>query len=142
MSSSVNKIMLLGNLGGDPEMRYTKGGNPVCNMRVATNSKWKDSKGEWVERTEWHRIVVWGSSAENCNTYLKKGRTVHIEGRMQYREWEDDNSTKRITAEVVADRVTFVSTDESRKGTGQHKKKNEWKNNSRRDQGGDDMPPF
>jgi len=107
--ASVNRVFLLGNLGADPEVRFTSGGRAVANFRIATTDVWTDkNSGQRNERTEWHRIVVWGKQAENCGEFLKKGRSVHIEGRLQTRDWTDNDGNKRYTTEIVADRVTFV----------------------------------
>ncbi len=106
--ASVNKVMLIGNLGRDPELRYTQGGSAVCNFSVATNERWRDKDGNNQERTEWHRIVVWGKQAENCAQYLQKGRTVFIEGRLQTRDWEDREGNKRQTTEINAMTVQFL----------------------------------
>jgi single-strand DNA-binding protein len=106
--ASVNRVTLIGNLGRDPELRYTAGGQPVASFSVATNERWNDREGKTQERTEWHRIVVWGKQAENCANYLQKGRTVYIEGRLQTREWEDKEGQKRQTTEVVAQTVQFL----------------------------------
>jgi len=107
--AGVNKVILIGNLGIDPELRYTQNGQPVANFRIATSENWTDkNSGEKVERTEWHRIVVWGRTAEHCSQYLSKGRTVYIEGRLQTREWEDKEGQKRFTTEVVAQTVQFL----------------------------------
>lgn len=104
---SLNKVMLIGHLGSDPELRYTQGGAPVCNFKLATNEKWeKDGKNH--ERTEWHKIVVWGKLAEVCEKYLKKGRQAYIEGKLQTREWEDKDGGKRYTTEVNALTVQFL----------------------------------
>jgi len=97
----VNKVILIGNIGADPELRYTPGGAAVTNFNLATNETWTDNSGERQERTEWHRIVVWGRLAEICNQYLRKGSKVYIEGRLQTRSWEQDG-VKRYTTEVVA----------------------------------------
>ena len=96
--ASVNKVILVGNLGRDPELRYTQGGQPVANFTLATNESWnkKDGSGR-EERTEWHRIVAWGRTAELCAQYLAKGRTVYIEGRLQTREWENKEGQKQRT---------------------------------------------
>ena len=107
--ASVNKVIVLGNLGADPELRYTQGGSPVCNMRIATNERWRDKDGAQQERTEWHQIVVWGKQAENCEKYLKKGRSAYVEGRLQTRDWEDKDGNKRYTTEIVAQTVQFMS---------------------------------
>jgi single-strand DNA-binding protein len=106
--ASVNRVILVGNLGRDPELRYTAGGQPVASFSVATNERWNDREGKTQERTEWHRIVVWGKQGENCANYLQKGRTVYIEGRLQTREWEDKEGQKRQTTEVVAQTVQFL----------------------------------
>jgi len=106
--ASVNKVILVGNLGRDPELRYIQSGQAVANFSVATNEKWKDKDGNNQERTEWHRIVVWGKSAENCAQYLQKGRSVYIEGKLQTREWEDREGAKRSTTEIVAQAVQFL----------------------------------
>jgi single-strand DNA-binding protein len=107
--ASVNKVILLGNLGRDPELRYTPSGQPVANFTVATNESWtkKDGSGR-EERTEWHRIVAWGRTAELCAQYLAKGRTVYIEGRLQTREWENKEGQKQRTTEIVANTVQFI----------------------------------
>ena len=106
--ASVNKVILIGNLGRDPELRYTQGGQGVANFTLATNERWRDKDGNNQERTEWHRIVVWGKTAENCAQYLQKGRSVYVEGRLQTREWEDKEGAKRQTTEIVAQNVTFL----------------------------------
>jgi len=106
--ASVNKAIVLGNLGRDPELRHTAAGKAVCTLRIATNEVWSDQSGERQERTEWHSVVVWGRQAENCNQYLKKGRTVYVEGRLQTRKWQDKDGNERYTTEIVADRVQFI----------------------------------
>jgi single-strand DNA-binding protein len=106
--ASVNRVILVGNLGRDPELRYTAGGQPVASFSVATHERWNDREGKTQERTEWHRIVVWGKQGENCANYLQKGRSVYIEGRLQTREWEDKEGQKRQTTEVVAQTVQFL----------------------------------
>ncbi len=107
--AGVNKVILIGNLGRDPELRYTQNGQAVANFTLATTENWNDrGSGERVERTEWHRIVVWGKSGENCAKYLAKGRTVYVEGRLQTREWEDREGQKRRTTEINAQTVQFL----------------------------------
>ncbi len=106
--ASVNKVILVGNLGRDPELRYTQSGQPVANFTLATNERWTGRDGQSQERTEWHRIVVWGKQAENAAHYLSKGRPVYIEGRIQTREWEDKEGQKRQTTEIVAQTVQFL----------------------------------
>src|SRR2546425_581530 len=100
--ASVNKVILIGNLGADPELRYTNTGTAVANFRIATNDQWTDKNGEKQERTEWHNIVAWGKLGEICGRYLKKGRPVYVEGRLQTRQWEDQTGNKRYTTEVIA----------------------------------------
>lgn len=106
--AGVNKAILVGNLGRDPELRQTPNGQAVVNFTLATSESWTDKSGERQERTEWHRIVVWGRQAEMCNQYLSKGRTVYVEGRIQTREWEDKDGNKRYTTEINASNVTFI----------------------------------
>ncbi|MDP6778672.1 MAG: single-stranded DNA-binding protein [Candidatus Latescibacteria bacterium] len=98
----VNKVILIGNVGADPELRYTPSGTAVTNFNMATNESWTDNSGDRQEKTEWHRIVVWGRLAEICNQYLRKGSKVYIEGRLQTRSWEGQDGQKRYTTEVVA----------------------------------------
>jgi single-strand DNA-binding protein len=106
--ASVNKVILVGNLGRDPEVRYTPSGQAVANFTVATNEAWTDKSGQKQERTEWHRVVVWGKAAENCGEYLSKGRQVYVEGRLQTREWTNKEGAKQYTTEVVANPVGGV----------------------------------
>lgn len=107
----LNKVMLIGRLGADPELRQTSSGTSVCEMRMATNESWFDKNAnERKERTEWHRIIVWGRSGENCAKYLSKGSQAYVEGRIQTREWQDQSGNKRYTTEVVANNVQFLST--------------------------------
>jgi single-strand DNA-binding protein len=103
MGKSINKVILVGRLGRDPEMKYTSGGTPFCRFSIATDDNWTDKgSGEKQERTEWHSIVVWDRLAEICNQYLTKGRLVYIEGSLQTREWDDKEGVKRKTTEVRA----------------------------------------
>ncbi len=106
--ASVNKVILVGNLGRDPELRYTKNGQPVATFSLATNERFQNREGEVQERTEWHRVVVYGRAAENCAQYLSKGRSVYVEGRLQTREWENQEGQKQRTTEVVAQTVQFL----------------------------------
>jgi single-strand DNA-binding protein len=108
MAGGVNKVILVGNLGADPEMRYTPSGAGVCEFRIATSESWNDKQGQKQERTEWHRVVVWGKRAEVCAKYLSKGRQVYIEGRLQTRTWDDKDGNKRYMTEVVANDVQFL----------------------------------
>ncbi len=111
--ADVNKVILIGRLGTDPEIRYTPSGTAVANFNVATNERWTNKQGEKQERTDWHRIVAWRKLGEFCGQYLKKGKQVYIEGRLQTRSWEDRDGNKRWTTEVVADRIQFVGPPEA-----------------------------
>ena len=102
MAGSLNKVMLIGRLGKDPEVRYTKDGTAVANLSLATSEQWKDKAGEKQERTEWHRIVLWGRQAEIAQQYLQKGRLVYVEGRIETRKWQDQNGQDRYSTEVRA----------------------------------------
>ena len=104
----VNKVILVGNLGANPEMRFTQGGQPVANLRLATSERWTDKSGQKQETTEWHRVVVFGKQAEIVGQYLTKGRQVYIEGRIQTRQWQDQQGQKRYTTEIVAQRVQML----------------------------------
>lgn len=107
--AGINKVILIGNLGRDPELRYTQGGTAVCNLSIATTRSYNNSRtNERVEETEWHRVVVWGKQAEFSNQYLSKGRQVYIEGRLQTRSYEDRDGVKKYSTEVVADTVQFL----------------------------------
>jgi single-strand DNA-binding protein len=100
--ASVNKVIIVGNVGRDPELRYTQSGQPVASFSIATNERFKDKDGNWKDRTEWHRIVAWARLAEICGEYLRKGSQVYVEGRIQTRDWEDKEGNKRQTTEIVA----------------------------------------
>ena len=106
--ASVNKVILLGNLGRDPETRYTTGGDAVTNLNIATSEQWKDKSGEKQERTEWHRVVLFGRQAEVAGEYLKKGRSVYIEGRLQTRKYTDTDGVEKYSTEIVADRMQLI----------------------------------
>jgi single-strand DNA-binding protein len=112
--ASVNKVILIGNLGRDPEVRFTQGGTPVANFTMATTERWNDPSGEKKEKTEWHKIVVWGKQAEIAGEYLKKGRSVYIEGSLQTREWTDRDGNKRYTTEVKAQTMQFLGRPDDR----------------------------
>ena len=113
--ASVNKVILLGNLGRDPETRYTTGGDAVTNLNIATSEQWKDKSGEKQERTEWHRVVLFGRQAEVAGEYLKKGRSVYIEGRLQTRKYTDKDGVEKYSTEIVGDRMQLLG---SREGSG------------------------
>jgi single-strand DNA-binding protein len=100
--ASVNKVIIVGNVGRDPELRYTQSGQPVASFSIATNERFKDKDGNWKDRTEWHRIVAWARLAGICGEYLRKGSQVYVEGRIQTRDWEDKEGNKRQTTEIIA----------------------------------------
>jgi single-strand DNA-binding protein len=105
---SVNKVILVGNLGRDAELRYTPGGAAVATLNMATTEVWNDKGGQRQEKTEWHRVVLWGKQAESLSEYLTKGKQIYIEGRLQTRQWDDKDGNKRYTTEIRADRVTLL----------------------------------
>ena len=105
---SVNKVILVGNLGRDAELRYTPGGAPVAKVSVATTEVWNDKSGQKQEKTEWHSVDIWGKQAESLSEYLVKGKQVYIEGRLQTREWTDKDGNKRKTTDIRADRVVLL----------------------------------
>jgi len=112
---SLNKVLLIGNLGKDPEVRFTPGGRAVARFPVATSEVWSDQEGQRQERTEWHNVVVWGKQAETCGQYLSKGRQVFLEGSIRSRQYDDKDGNKRYITEVIAQRVQFLG---SRSGDG------------------------
>lgn len=116
MARGVNKVILIGNLGQDPELRYTGSGTAVCNMRLATTDTYTNRDGEEVQNTEWHNVVAWGRLGEVCNEYLDKGSQVYFEGKLQTRSWEDRDGNTRYTTEVKALDMTFL--DSNRQGGG------------------------
>ena len=103
-----NNIDLVGNLTRDPELRYTPGGAAVATLNLATTEVWNDKQGQKQEKTEWHRIVLWGKQAESLQEYLTKGKQIYVEGRLQTRQWDDKDGNKRYTTEVKADRITLL----------------------------------
>jgi single-strand DNA-binding protein len=105
---SVNKVILVGNLGRDSELRYTPGGAAVATLNMATTEVWNDKQGQKQEKTEWHRIIVWGKQAESLQEYLTKGKQIYVEGRLQTRQWDDKDGNKRYTTEIKADRITLL----------------------------------
>ena len=107
--SSVNKVIVVGNLGAYPEVRFTQENVCVATLSVATSEKWRDGQGNLQERTEWHRVVAWGKLAENVQTYCYKGQKVYVEGKLQTRAWEDKDKIKRYTTEIRAEQVVFLS---------------------------------
>jgi single-strand DNA-binding protein len=105
----INKVILIGNLGADPEIRYTQSGTPVVNFTIATTERWKDKEGQQQEQTEWHRIVAWRRLAEICGEYLSKGSRVYIEGKLQTRKWQDQSGNDRYTTEVIANEMKMLT---------------------------------
>ena len=105
---SVNKVILVGNLGRDSELRYTPGGAAVATLNLATTEVWNDKQQQRQEKTEWHRIVLWGKQAESLQEYLTKGKQIYVEGRLQTRQWDDKDGNKRYTTEIKADRITLL----------------------------------
>jgi single-strand DNA-binding protein len=105
---SVNKVILVGNLGRDAELRYTPGGAAVATLNMATTEVWNDKSGQRQEKTEWHRVVLWGKTAESLSEYLTKGKQIYIEGRLQTRQWDDKDGNKRYTTEIRSDRVVLL----------------------------------
>jgi single-strand DNA-binding protein len=105
---SVNKVILVGNLGRDAEVRFTPGGQSVATLNLATTEQWNDKEGQRQEKTEWHRIVLWGKQAESLQQYLVKGKQIYVEGRLQTRQWDDKDGVKRYTTEIKADRITLL----------------------------------
>src|SRR5215813_12445076 len=106
---SVNKVILVGNLGRDAELRYTPGGAAVATLNMATTEMWNDKSGQRQEKTEWHRVVLWGKTAESLSEYLTKGKQIYVEGRLQTRQWDDKDGNKRYTTEIRSDRVVLLS---------------------------------
>jgi single-strand DNA-binding protein len=106
--ANINRVVLVGNLTRDPELRQTPSGTPVCGLRIAVNTRRKDSSGQWTEKPNYFDITVWGQQGENCAQYLSKGRPVAIDGRLEWREWDAQDGTKRQAVEVIADSVQFL----------------------------------
>jgi single-strand DNA-binding protein len=140
--ASLNKVILIGNLGKDPETRYTSTGSPVTNFSIATTEKWTSKDGNKEEKTEWHRVVTFGKQAEICSEYLSKGRQVYVEGRLQTRSWDDKDGNKRYTTEIVAHQVLMLGKRDDYASPDRQSQQNQ---NSNPDQGGgqadtDDVP--
>ena len=115
---SVNKVILVGNLGRDAELRYTPGGAAVATLNLATTEVWNDKNQQRQEKTEWHRVVLWGKQAESLQEYLTKGKQIYVEGRLQTRQWDDKDGNKRYTTEIKADRVTLLGSSGGAGGGG------------------------
>jgi len=118
MARGVNKVILIGNLGGDPEVRFTPDGVAVANFSLATTESWKDRNGERQERTEWHRLVLWRQLAEIAKNYLRKGSKLYVEGKLQTRSWDDQSGQKRYTTEVVVNEMEMLDSREGGGGGG------------------------
>ena len=117
MAASINRVVLVGNLTRDPELRHTPSGMPVCSLRLAVNSRRKDESGQWTEKPNYFSITVWGQQGENCAQYLSKGRPVAVDGRLNWREWEKDG-VKRQSVDIIADSVQFLGSREGGQGNG------------------------
>ena len=115
---SVNKVILVGNLGRDAELRYTPGGSAVATLNLATTEVWNDRNQQRQEKTEWHRVVLWGKQAESLQEYLTKGKQIYVEGRLQTRQWDDKDGNKRYTTEIKADRITLLGGGGGARGGG------------------------
>ena len=116
MAANINRVVLVGNLTKDPELRHTPGGTPVCGLRIAVNSRRKDESGQWVDKPNYFSISVFGNQAESCTQYLSKGRPVAIDGRLEWREWQAQDGAKRESVEVVADSVQFLGSRQDGEG--------------------------
>lgn len=116
--ASVNKVLLIGHLGRDAELRYTPGGAAVATLNMATSEVWNDKAGQRQEKTEWHRIVLWGKTAESLNEYLTKGKQIYVEGRLQTRQWDDKDGNKRYTTEIRGDRIVLLGGGGERRTSG------------------------
>jgi single-strand DNA-binding protein len=119
-ATNINRVVMTGNLTRDPELRSTPGGTPVCSLRIACNTRRRDPSGEWVDKPNYFDVTVWGAQGENCAQYLSKGRPVAIDGRLEWREWQDQSGNKRQSVDIIADSVQFLgSRDGGGEGNGQ-----------------------
>ena len=117
-ASNINRVVLTGNLTRDPELRSTGGGTSVCKLRIAVNTRRKDASGNWEDKPNYCDVTVWGAQGENCSTYLSKGRPVAIDGRLEWREWQAQDGTKRQSVEIIADSVQFLGSRDAAAGAG------------------------
>jgi single-strand DNA-binding protein len=117
-ATNINRVVITGNLTRDPELRSTSGGTSVCSLRVAVNSRRKDDSGNWVDKPNYFDVTVWGAQGENCAQYLAKGRPVAVDGRLNWREWEDKEGGKRQTVDIIADSVQFLGSRDAPQGNG------------------------
>ena len=132
--ASVNKVIIIGNLGRDPEVKYTQSNVPVANISVATTDSWKDKNtGEWQEKTEWHRVVLWRHLAERAERYLKKGKQVYVEGKLETRKWTDKEGNDRYTTEIIANQMMLLGRRDESEGESQ--------GGAQKQAGGFDAPP-
>jgi single-strand DNA-binding protein len=141
--ASLNKVMLIGSLGRDPEIRYMPNGDAACNLSVATSESWKDKSGEKQERTEWHRISMFGKLAEIAGKYLAKGSSVYLEGKLQTRKWTDKDGVDKYTTEIIADRMQMLGGKEQRHGQQQEQRQESQQSRQQRptaDSFDDDIP--
>ena len=109
----LNRVMIIGRLGADPDLRYTQSGQPICSLRVATDESYTDKDGNRVERTEWHSVVTFGKTADHCNQFLRKGSLIYVEGKLSTRKWQDQKGQDRYTTEIRAERVQFLDRKEN-----------------------------
>lgn len=133
----LNKVMIIGHCGANPELRYTQSGQAICNLRIATDESYTDKDGNRVERTEWHSVVVFQRAAENCNQYLHKGSLVYVEGKLATRKWQDKNGQDRYMTEIRADRVQFL---EKRENIGQKPAQRQERDNVQQQPELEDLP--
>jgi single-strand DNA-binding protein len=111
-ATNINRIVMTGNLTRDPELRNTSGGTSVCSLRIACNTRRRDASGQWVDKPNYFDVTVWGAQGENCATYLQKGRPIALDGRLEWREWEDKQGNKRQSVDIIADTVQFLGSRE------------------------------
>ena len=117
-ATNINRVVLTGNLTRDPELRTTGGGTSVCSLRLACNTRRRDASGEWVDKPNYFDVTVWGAQGENCATYLQKGRPVAVDGRLEWREWQDQQGNKRQAVDIIADSVQFLGSREGAENGG------------------------
>ncbi|MCM0080680.1 single-stranded DNA-binding protein [Geomonas sp. Red32] len=140
--ASLNKVMLIGNLGKDPEVRYTPSGTAVASFSLATSDRIKNKNGEWEEKTEWHNITLWGRTAEIAGEYLSKGKTIYIEGRLQTRKWQDRDGKDRYTTEIVGEKMQMLSGKGEGGGQGGGQRSSGGRSYGQQEQGGYEEPVF
>ena len=117
-ATNINRVVLTGNLTRDPELRNTPSGTPVCSLRIASNTRRKDGSGNWVDKPNYFDVTVWGAQGENCANYLSKGRPIALDGRLEWREWDDQNGNKRQAVDIIADSVQFLGSREGAENGG------------------------